>query len=216
MTVRHSKTERGVPSSAFDQVKDDSDFVSQASSPLVTYSGQEAGFFRHGREIEVSIFVKAEDLRLWWPHTLLGGGAIASPHLYTATFELLDVTTAPDTISRPTRPASAPSRSRGCVHAVARHFGVRSVESYYDETIEARAFLVNGFRVYIEGGNWITTDAMLRFAADRQRYDDEVRHFFARKSSFECEYLTVAPFLEGCSSQSHGTQPHPRMGRRRD
>lgn len=33
---------------------------------------------------------------------------------------------------------------------------------------------VNGFDIYLEGGNWITTDIFLRYANNDQRYDDEV------------------------------------------
>ncbi|HEY0156726.1 MAG TPA: glycoside hydrolase family 2 TIM barrel-domain containing protein [Thermoanaerobaculia bacterium] len=39
--------------------------------------------------------------------------------------------------------------------------------------MSSRAFRVNGRRIFLRGGNWIGTDAMLRLSA--RRYDDEVR-----------------------------------------
>jgi mannosylglycoprotein endo-beta-mannosidase len=34
---------------------------------------------------------------------------------------------------------------------------------------------VNNRDIYLEGGNWITTDIFLRYANDKQRYYDEVK-----------------------------------------
>lgn len=52
-------------------------------------------------------------------------------------------------------------------------FGIRETGSYFDEKVGARVFLVNGQKVFIKGGNWIASDAMLRLS--KERYDAEVR-----------------------------------------
>ena len=115
-------------------------------------------------ELSLDLFLAPKDLTLWWPHTFLGDdsdttgpGLTRRPHLYTAIFSLRN-----------------PSAATLVYHSTSLAFGVRAVDSFYDETIQARAFTVNGKPLYIEGGNWITTDAMLRFATDRERYREEV------------------------------------------
>jgi mannosylglycoprotein endo-beta-mannosidase len=52
-------------------------------------------------------------------------------------------------------------------------FGVREAGHYFDERIKAQVFTVNGQKVFIKGGNWIASDALLRLS--RERYDAEVR-----------------------------------------
>ena len=51
--------------------------------------------------------------------------------------------------------------------------GLRQFDSYFDKKLGARVFMVNGQRIFITGGNWIATDAMLRLS--KERYDAEVR-----------------------------------------
>ncbi|GET34196.1 hypothetical protein PbJCM13498_30590 [Prolixibacter bellariivorans] len=53
------------------------------------------------------------------------------------------------------------------------NFGIRETGSYFNEKIGARVFLVNGQKVFIKGGNWIASDAMLRLS--KERYNAEVR-----------------------------------------
>ena len=58
-----------------------------------------------------------------------------------------------------------------------RH-GVRTVGSFLaGGTLRGRAFTVNGRPVYVEGGNWITTDLLLRYADDASRYVAEVGRY---------------------------------------
>jgi mannosylglycoprotein endo-beta-mannosidase len=52
-------------------------------------------------------------------------------------------------------------------------FGIRETKQYFDEKIKARTFLVNGQKVFIKGGNWIASDALMRLS--KERYDAEVR-----------------------------------------
>jgi mannosylglycoprotein endo-beta-mannosidase len=52
-------------------------------------------------------------------------------------------------------------------------FGIRETGNYFDEKIKARVFTVNGQKVFIKGGNWIASDALLRLS--EERYEAEVR-----------------------------------------
>jgi mannosylglycoprotein endo-beta-mannosidase len=52
-------------------------------------------------------------------------------------------------------------------------FGVREAGHYFDERIKAQVFTVNGQKVFIKGGNWIASDALLRLSVER--YEAEVR-----------------------------------------
>ena len=52
-------------------------------------------------------------------------------------------------------------------------FGVREAGHYFDDKIKAQVFTVNGQKVFIKGGNWIASDALLRLS--EERYEAEVR-----------------------------------------
>lgn len=52
-------------------------------------------------------------------------------------------------------------------------FGVREITSEIDSSTQGRVFSVNGQQIFVRGGNWICSDAMLRLSA--KRYHDEVR-----------------------------------------
>jgi mannosylglycoprotein endo-beta-mannosidase len=52
-------------------------------------------------------------------------------------------------------------------------FGLRETGNYFDEKIKARVFTVNGQKVFIKGGNWIASDALLRLS--EERYEAEIR-----------------------------------------
>jgi mannosylglycoprotein endo-beta-mannosidase len=51
--------------------------------------------------------------------------------------------------------------------------GVREIQADWNATTRSRQISVNGQRVFIKGGNWIISDAMLRFSDER--YNAEVR-----------------------------------------
>jgi len=53
------------------------------------------------------------------------------------------------------------------------NIGLRETSNYFDEKVGGRVFLVNGQKVFIKGGNWIASDALLRLTPER--YDAEVR-----------------------------------------
>ena len=52
-------------------------------------------------------------------------------------------------------------------------FGVRQTDTRFDDKLNARIFMINGQDVFIKGGNWIASDALLRLSAER--YDIDVR-----------------------------------------
>jgi mannosylglycoprotein endo-beta-mannosidase len=51
--------------------------------------------------------------------------------------------------------------------------GIRNIQTIWNNRTQSREILVNGQKIFIKGGNWITSDAMLRFSPER--YDAEVR-----------------------------------------
>lgn len=52
-------------------------------------------------------------------------------------------------------------------------FGFRETGSSFDEKTGSRVFTVNGQKVFIKGGNWIASDAMLRLSPER--YNAEIK-----------------------------------------
>jgi beta-galactosidase/beta-glucuronidase len=101
--------------------------------------------------VNFSFNISAGDLRLWWPHTH------GHPHLYTALTTLW--------AERAASSAAAPS------HTHRMRVGIRTVGSYLDDTVHGRVFTVNGRRVFLQGGNWIASDQLLRFTGDDLRYE---------------------------------------------
>jgi len=52
--------------------------------------------------------------------------------------------------------------------------GVREIQTSWNGTTQSKEVLVNGQKIFIKGGNWIISDAMLRFT--KSRYDTEIRY----------------------------------------
>lgn len=52
-------------------------------------------------------------------------------------------------------------------------FGVRQIDNVWNERTQSMEARVNGQKIFIKGGNWIISDAMLRFSD--ARYDAEIR-----------------------------------------
>ncbi|MGM9476703.1 glycoside hydrolase family 2 protein [Pedobacter sp. GSP4] len=52
--------------------------------------------------------------------------------------------------------------------------GVRQIDNKWNEQTKSMGAFVNGQKIFIKGGNWIISDAMLRFSD--ARYDAEVRY----------------------------------------
>ena len=92
--------------------------------------------------------IKQTAPRLWWPN---GTG---TPALYDA---MLFLTLDDGTIS----------------DSESLTFGIRETSTYFDNDLGSRIFLVNGQKIFIKGGNWIASDALLRLSRDR--YDSEVK-----------------------------------------
>ena len=53
-------------------------------------------------------------------------------------------------------------------------FGVRQIQTPWNPITQSREIHVNGQKIFIKGGNWIISDAMLRFTPER--YDAEIRY----------------------------------------
>jgi mannosylglycoprotein endo-beta-mannosidase len=51
--------------------------------------------------------------------------------------------------------------------------GMREIQTRWNPETRSREVLVNGQKIFMKGGNWIASDAMLRFSPDR--YDAEIR-----------------------------------------
>jgi len=52
-------------------------------------------------------------------------------------------------------------------------FGVREIKTKWNDSTQSREVLINGQPIFVKGGNWIVSDAMLRLS--KERYDAEVR-----------------------------------------
>ncbi len=52
-------------------------------------------------------------------------------------------------------------------------FGVRELSNQWNNTTRSMEVHVNGQKIFIKGGNWVISDAMLRFS--KARYDAEIR-----------------------------------------
>ncbi|MFC2125757.1 glycoside hydrolase family 2 TIM barrel-domain containing protein [Bacteroidota bacterium] len=52
-------------------------------------------------------------------------------------------------------------------------FGIREITTEWNPFTRSRQIFVNGQKIFIKGGNWIISDAMLRFS--KKRYDAEIR-----------------------------------------
>jgi len=129
------------------------DSVSQSGEVTVSVAGASADTaYTLGPGEQKSIVlpqVKIDHPRLWWTNGL-------GPHpLYPVRFS---VTTSESRLS-----------DQAVVHA-----GIREITSEKDPVLKGRIFKVNGQPVFIRGGNWITSDWMLRLSRDR--YDAEIRY----------------------------------------
>ncbi|MBW8683733.1 glycoside hydrolase family 2 protein [Chitinophaga rhizophila] len=91
--------------------------------------------------------LELKDPKLWWP------SGYGPQQLYNLQLEFVDDNGIDDTedIS----------------------FGVREIQTYWNGHTNSREVAVNGQKIFIKGGNWITSDAMFRFS--KERYDAEVR-----------------------------------------
>jgi len=89
-----------------------------------------------------------EDPKLWWPN------GYGPQTLYEVAIEFHD------------KDKNLSDREMVC-------FGIREIQNIWNTTTGSLEILVNGQKVFIKGGNWIISDAMLRFS--KERYDAEIR-----------------------------------------
>ena len=92
--------------------------------------------------------IKIENPRLWWPN------GMGDQPLYKIKIDFI-------------------AQDGSIIDSEAVPFGIRETANYFDEKIKGRVFTVNGQKVFIKGGNWIASDALLRLS--KERYDAEVR-----------------------------------------
>lgn len=92
--------------------------------------------------------LKIKNPRLWWPN------GMGKPNLYPVELKFL------------TRESKISDRKNFKI-------GIRDITSKMDTTSGGRMFSVNGQKLFIRGGNWIASDALLRLSPER--YEHEVR-----------------------------------------
>lgn len=92
--------------------------------------------------------LELQNPKLWWP------SGYGEHPLYNIAFSFVD--------------ASGKTMDKENVQ-----FGIREISTRWNERTRSRENLVNGQKIFIKGGNWIISDAMLRFTDER--YDAEVR-----------------------------------------
>lgn len=92
--------------------------------------------------------LKLDNPKLWWP------AGYGNQDLYKLDLQFIDQGRASDKESV--------------------QMGVREIQRVWNTTTQSSEFRVNGQRIFIKGGNWIISDAMLRLSDER--YDAEIRY----------------------------------------
>jgi len=92
--------------------------------------------------------IKVENPHLWWPN------GMGDQPLYHLKADFID-------------------NAGTIMDSEAVTFGIRETGNYFDDKIRAKVFTVNGQKVFIKGGNWIASDALLRLT--KERYEAEIR-----------------------------------------
>ncbi|MFZ2286607.1 MAG: glycoside hydrolase family 2 TIM barrel-domain containing protein [Bacteroidales bacterium] len=91
---------------------------------------------------------KQTDPRIWWPN------GIGQQSLYQAVITFHD-------------------KKGNTLDREDLMFGFREADSFFDDSLGARVFTINGQKLFIRGANWIASDGMLQI--NPERYDAEVR-----------------------------------------
>lgn len=100
------------------------------------------------KEVSLPVF-QLNNPKLWWPY------GYGPQNLYTVRFQFLE------------NGQTATDEEQVTI-------GVREVQTSWNATTRSKQVAVNGQKIFIKGGNWIISDAMLRLTD--QRYDAEVRY----------------------------------------
>ena len=104
--------------------------------------------------------------KLWWPHTH-GSQPLYSIKVVFRSYDRLhsnDDNNDNSTMS----PSMHESQSQST-------FGIRTISSYTHPKTKSFALRINGHSIFLQGGNWITTDQFLRYSNSPQRYFHELR-----------------------------------------
>lgn len=91
--------------------------------------------------------MKVENPKLWWPN------GMGPQNLYRLELQFKQKNTVSDSENV--------------------NFGIRQTDDYFDKKVGGRVFLVNGQKVFIKGGNWISSDLLLRLSPER--YEAEIK-----------------------------------------
>lgn len=86
--------------------------------------------------------------KLWWPN------GYGDQHLYKIQLQFV-------------------SKTKAVLDKENLSLGVREINTYWNVHTGSRETTVNGQKIFIKGGNWIVSDAMMRLT--KERYDAEIR-----------------------------------------
>jgi len=86
--------------------------------------------------------------KLWWPN------GYGKPNLYTGKFSFI-------------------SNKKDTSDIESVNYGIRTITTTWNSHTKSAQVMVNGQKIFIKGGNWIISDALLRLSPER--YDHEVR-----------------------------------------
>lgn len=99
------------------------------------------------KEVNLPVFT-LNNPKLWWP------SGYGEQNLYPVKFQFVENGTVSD--------------------EEAVTIGVREIQTSWNATTRSKQVAVNGQKIFIKGGNWIISDAMLRLTD--KRYDAEIRY----------------------------------------
>ncbi|WP_028295402.1 glycoside hydrolase family 2 protein [Olivibacter sitiensis] len=154
-----------VPGKRMPQDKQQAPATLRVSAELVNASDQPISGILHytleGEDIKTRVRLEPKEKKtvqlpdfvlqnpqLWWPHQY------GQQHLYHSQLKFI--------------------ASDGELQDVEDvRFGVREIQTSWNERTRSKEIAVNGQPIFIKGGNWIISDAMLRFSDER--YDAEIR-----------------------------------------
>lgn len=91
--------------------------------------------------------IKFENPKLWWPN------GMGEPNLYDIEIHF--------------------EKNQQISDSESFRFGIRETGNYFDEKSGGRVFLINGQKIFVKGGNWISSDLLLRHTPER--YEAEVK-----------------------------------------
>lgn len=108
----------------------------------------------------------ATKVQFWYPHTH------GNPALYRAKMQLLTPTNENNNNDEIIM-MNEKNKSVVLIDEYSFQFGIRQVDIHVNTTLNGIQVWVNEEPVFLQGGNWITTDQLLKYS--KQRYTDEIR-----------------------------------------